>query len=81
MTKSTVLFFNMTFTIVTSGQYGLNKGSVYLDVLVEDVLANFGINSREGVVKKVNISVCIQCPREVHLEANIVVKNFNEVTF
>ena len=51
MTKSTVLFFNMTFTIVTSGQYGLNKGSVYLDVLVEDVLANFGINSREGVVK------------------------------
>ena len=73
------MFFSITFEDYT-GEERLEV-SVDLDVLVEDVLANFGINSREGVVKKVNVSVCIQCPREVHLEANIVVKNFNEVTF
>ena len=48
------------------------KGSVYLNILVEDVLANFGINGREGVVKKVDVSIGIQRPREVYLKMNIV---------
>ena len=75
MTKSTVLFFNMTFTIVTSGQHGLNKGSVYLDVLVEDVLANFGVNCRERIVKQVNVGIRVQGSSKVHLGENTVWPN------
>ena len=43
--------------------------NAYLDVLVEDVLPNFGVDSRQRIVKEVDVGIGIQRPGEVHLAA------------
>ena len=43
--------------------------NAYLDVLVEDVLPNFGVDSGERIVKEVDVGIGIQRPGEVHLAA------------
>ena len=43
--------------------------NAYLDVLVEDVLPNFGVDSGQRIVKEVDVGIGIQRPGEVHLAA------------
>ena len=43
--------------------------NAYLDVLVEDVLPDFGVDSRQRIVKEVDVGIGIQRPGEVHLAA------------
>ena len=38
--------------------------NAYLDVLVEDVLPNFGVDSGERIVKEVNVRFGVDCPGE-----------------
>ena len=70
MTRSTVLFFNITFANDKSWPYHMVPAiNAYLDVLVEDVLPNFGVDSRQRIVKEVDVGIGIQRPGEVHLAA------------
>ena len=43
--------------------------NAYLDVLVEDVLPDFGVDSGQRIVKEVDVGIGIQRPGEVHLDA------------
>ena len=43
--------------------------NAYLDVLVEDVLPDFGVDSGQRIVKEVDVGIGIQRPGEVHLAA------------
>ena len=43
--------------------------NAHLDVLVEDVLPDFGVDSGQRIVKEVDVGIGIQRPGEVHLEA------------
>ena len=51
--------------------------NAYLDVLVEDVLPNFGVDSGQRIVKEVDVGIGIQRPGEVHLAATDEGKSTN----
>ena len=70
------MFFNITFANDKSRPYHMVPAvNAYLDVLVEDVLTNFGVDRREGIVEKVNVGICVQGSCKVHLDE----KQMNEI--
>ena len=64
------MFFNITFAKDKSWPYHMVPAiNAYLDVLVEDVLPDFGVDSGERIVKEVDVGIGIQRPGEVYLAA------------
>ena len=54
--------------------------NAYLDVLVEDVLPDFGVDSRQRIVEEVDVCIGIQRPGQVDLAATNTVSTCGLLT-